>query len=645
LVLVHPATALGRGAALVLLALIASPARALDFASCAEPRHEGFDCATLPVPIDRDGMVPGTIDLHVERQRGKDGLPVVVSVAGGPGYSSTAYRPKDDLEDLEELGYAVQLVVVDQRGTGLSGALESVAPACRTLDSRRALRDCDEALGPAGAFYRTADSVLDLEAVRAALGVERLIVLGVSYGTFLAAEYARRFPDRAQALVLDSPVGPEGGEPLEVTSAHATARVLNALCRDGACAQITRDPAADTAALVRRLTRRPLRMRVRVPGKPRERVELRGADLMHLLVAGDFYPQLRAMYPAAVRAALGGDVAPVLRLSWLASRADAVDALGTGLTRAAGDGRDVSRALLFATSCSDTRYPWDPSAGPRRRKRVMAAYARTFRRAQLFPFDRRSLLDSVSCLEWPRSPVPGAILGGRLPDVPALILVGEADLRTPVEDATALMEGTARATTVVVPNMGHAVYDQQACARTATASFLKGTPLDRACDTVKPTVSVQPRLAKSLDDLPEANGLGAVAGRTLTAVRRTVIDAVLASFVVNGGVSGLRGGDILCPRDCRSDDRQLTLERASLVRGVGVSGTIMLASRSLTASVTVAGSKAASGVLEFHADGAVTGRLGGRDVSVAADPAGEIPRLGMLGRGVPTIVRLPRFGR
>ncbi|HJW70762.1 MAG TPA: alpha/beta fold hydrolase [Candidatus Binatia bacterium] len=205
----NPAAARGRGAALLLLALITTPARALDFAPCAETGHEAFDCATLPVPIDRDGSVPGSIDLHVERQRGKDWLPVLVSVAGGPGYSSTAYRPKDDLKDL---GYDVQLVVVDQRGTGRSGALESVAPACRTLDDRLALRRCDEALGPAGAFYRTADSVLDLEAVRASLGVERLIVLGVSYGTFLAAEYARRFPDRVQALVLDSPVGPEGGD-------------------------------------------------------------------------------------------------------------------------------------------------------------------------------------------------------------------------------------------------------------------------------------------------------------------------------------------------------------------------------------------------------------------------------------------------
>src|SRR5262249_59347267 len=46
--------------ALLLAAVLAPPARALDFTQCTEPRHEGFDCATLPVPIDRDGMVPGT---------------------------------------------------------------------------------------------------------------------------------------------------------------------------------------------------------------------------------------------------------------------------------------------------------------------------------------------------------------------------------------------------------------------------------------------------------------------------------------------------------------------------------------------------------------------------------------------------------
>jgi hypothetical protein len=80
-------------AALCLLAFFATPGRALDFAPCAEAGHAGFDRATLPVPIDRNEVVPGTIDIHVERRRGQaPGLPGLVALAGGPGASATALR-------------------------------------------------------------------------------------------------------------------------------------------------------------------------------------------------------------------------------------------------------------------------------------------------------------------------------------------------------------------------------------------------------------------------------------------------------------------------------------------------------------------------------------------------------------------------
>jgi pimeloyl-ACP methyl ester carboxylesterase len=182
-------------AALCLLGVLATPARALDFAPCDEPGHAAFDCATLPVPIDRNGVVPGTIDIHVERRRGQaPGLPVLVALDGGPGASATEGFNDAGVEQLGHAFDAVQLVVFDQRGTGLSGALD----CGKKLDLRRphGQRECAHQLGPAGAFYRTADSVLDLDAVRAALGAEQLIVFGVSYGTFVAAEYARTFPER-----------------------------------------------------------------------------------------------------------------------------------------------------------------------------------------------------------------------------------------------------------------------------------------------------------------------------------------------------------------------------------------------------------------------------------------------------------------
>jgi len=583
------------------------------------------------------------IDLHVERLRGQaPGLPVLVALAGGPGQSATSVAWHDALKGA--LG-AVQLVVFDQRGTGVDqrGTRLSGALKCKKLEKKRDKLRCNRRLGPAGAFYRTADSVRDLDAVRAALGVERLILFGISYGTFVAAEYARTFPERVERLVLDSPVGPNGDEALAVTTAHAAERVLDALCRDGACAGVTSDPVGDTAALVRRLADRPLRGKVRVAGKKPKTIELAGSDLLRTLVEGDLSTKLRALYPAAVAAARAGDAAPLVRLAWLAkaSQGSAMAPVG-----AAGDERDpnetLSDTLFLATSCADTRFPWDADARPRRRHAALQSAAQALPETAPFPFDRATLLGfdvADDCLEWPRTTLPGATVLGPLPDVPVLVLVGEADLRTPVENAAALTHGLPRAATVVVPHQGHSVISDQECARATLARFLTGAPLEELCDVVTSDVPVQP-VPGSLDGVPEARGLTGVAGRTVTAVERTLIDAVLATNVVRGDVGGLRRGTIECPDECPETNRRLRLTRASLVRGVAVSGTIMLTDENWTASVTVNGRNAAVGSLEFNGR-SVTGRLGDQDVATTSGLGRELGQLAAR-RAIPSIVARPR---
>jgi pimeloyl-ACP methyl ester carboxylesterase len=208
--------------------LVGGPAAAqLAFTPCTEPGQEAFDCATLPVPLDRSGGVAGTVALHVQRlRRAAPPARVLVALAGGPGESATS---ASDLfvENFEAVLDAYQLVVFDQRGTGLSGALTCPSP-------QRAPR-CAAMLGDASAFYTTADSVADMDAVRAALGVETIALFGVSYGTWVAMEYSRAHPDRLSHLVLDSPLPPGGGLPLEVPTVAAVPR-----CWGRTCAATTR---------------------------------------------------------------------------------------------------------------------------------------------------------------------------------------------------------------------------------------------------------------------------------------------------------------------------------------------------------------------------------------------------------------------
>ena len=88
------------------------------------------------------------------------------------------------------------LVAYDDRGTGASGLIDcpAVQAAITADEQRTAATTCADTIGPNREFYWTADHAEDLEAVREALGVDKVALYGVSYGTKLAMSYASRTP-------------------------------------------------------------------------------------------------------------------------------------------------------------------------------------------------------------------------------------------------------------------------------------------------------------------------------------------------------------------------------------------------------------------------------------------------------------------
>ena len=52
-----------------------------------------------------------------------------------------------------------------------------------------------------------------MEAIRAELGVEKLTLFGISYGTELAIAYARAYPQHVERLILDSVVDADDTDP------------------------------------------------------------------------------------------------------------------------------------------------------------------------------------------------------------------------------------------------------------------------------------------------------------------------------------------------------------------------------------------------------------------------------------------------
>jgi pimeloyl-ACP methyl ester carboxylesterase len=374
------------------------------------------------------------------------------------------------------------LVMLDQRGTGASGLLR--CPSIEGDESAgfsRAVARCARRLGTRRSFYTSADSAEDVEALRIRLGVPRIALFAVSYGTRVAVEYARRHPDRLERLILDSPIAAEGLDPLARDTLGAVPRVLKRLCRSG-CGGAEARPVADMARLVKRLRRAPIRRTVQ-RGNRKLRITVDADDLLGLLVSGDLDPSFMRRIPPAVRAALRGNSRLLVGLT-LRAPGEIAEPLSV-----------FSPAVYVATTCEESPTAWDPSGAlDARRAQARAALAAAPASA-LAPFDRTAALRFgllSLCGGWP---APARLVAPAPPlptTVPALVLSGELDLRTPTESARALAQAL-NARLVTERGAGHSVLGQTGggCATQAVESFLAGRGA-QACRPGGPTISIGP---------------------------------------------------------------------------------------------------------------------------------------------------------
>ena len=236
----------------------------------------------------------------------------MLGLAGGPGQAALPLVG-DFAEQLAPALATRDLLIFDQRGTGASSSV--TLPAERRLADRRrhALRRRarPRAAGPSAA----ADTVEDIEVLRAESGYEQLVIYAVSYGTKVALDYAARYPARVAALVLDSVVLPQGPDPLQRSTFASMRRVLAELCSGGACRGISGNPVGDLAGRVRGLGRKPLRGLLTSARGVRQRVFIERRDLFDIMLTGDLNPTLRAELPGALTSARRGDAAPLIRLA------------------------------------------------------------------------------------------------------------------------------------------------------------------------------------------------------------------------------------------------------------------------------------------------------------------------------------------
>src|SRR6185295_16768313 len=201
--------------ALGLLALPLAAATPASFHPCKSAGlPAGARCGSVPVWEDRDAKAGRKIDLNVVVLPATGKAPAadaVFFVSGGPGEAATEAAP-DLAGDLAELRKTRDIVFVDSRGTGrshpldcpLPGSVDDLQGYLHDLFPLEPLRACLPKLqeGANLALYSTPIAMDDLDDVRAALGYERIDLIGASYGTEAVQVYLHRHPDRVRAIVL-----------------------------------------------------------------------------------------------------------------------------------------------------------------------------------------------------------------------------------------------------------------------------------------------------------------------------------------------------------------------------------------------------------------------------------------------------------
>jgi pimeloyl-ACP methyl ester carboxylesterase len=463
-------------------------------ASAAErkaPCPGGVQCRTVTVPLDRSGEVPGSVALHVGIVRARKATRApILALAGGPGQATVPFTA-DFADELASRRAGRDLITLDTRGTGWSGLVR-----CRAYEQAFAASEvasatsCARELGARRSFYTSADVAADIDAVRRRLGVAKIAVYGVSYGTRVALEYARRYPQHTDRIILDSPLEENGTDAFSLATISAIPRVLHRICEYG-CGGIEH-PIADLQKLAAQLRAKPLERVVR-DGRSSITVQITADDLYTLLVTTDLFVPLMQAVPIVVDEALKGRYASLIGLT---RAADQLDSLGTL--------RDFSPGLFGATLCEESPPAWDRTAPATTRYAQMQAALAAVPDAAVSPFDRTAALRAgvwPVCGHWP-SPAKPPPAEPPLPDVPFLLLSGELDLRTPLEGARRLAAQLPDARLVREPGWGHDTLSAgpDGCAAPATRRFLRGQPIT-GCGRLKITpaqaVATAARLPRS----------------------------------------------------------------------------------------------------------------------------------------------------
>jgi pimeloyl-ACP methyl ester carboxylesterase len=426
---------------------------------------------TFSVPEDRRDPRSRRIDIGFIRFKSTSANPgaPIVYLAGGPGGSgvATARGPRQPI--FLALRAVADVIALDQRGTGLSNHIppcqaeaaldpgQVLSEATLTSYYRSTLEACLpkwRSAGVATGGYTTVQSAEDIEDLRKALGARKLDLWSISYGTHLAMAAMRLHPRSFGRVVLASA---EGMDQTVKLPAHL----------DATYARIDKIVPLDLAALMRSV-------HARYDAEPQSftLVGPQGnrtfrTDSFPLRMMAGFVPKNPdgiAQLVGAYRALDAGQTQALAPMIWGFFYKDRLTMGGMG------------ELMDIASGVSDSRLA---------RVRAQA---------------RTGLLGTATNFPMPqlRGAVAGLDLGDKFrreirSNIPVLLISGDLDVRTPLEEQAEATAGLADKHQIIVRNGGHDLFEAHPQMPAILADFFSGRRVTVRELTLPPPTLEAPR--------------------------------------------------------------------------------------------------------------------------------------------------------
>ena len=393
-------------------------------------------CGRLAVPLRADEPERGTISLHValvpalNLEPRRDPLFIL---SGGPGQSAADFY-LSTAPAFARIRRDRDLVLLDQRGTGRSQRMDCPWPDDAALLQEHVrldeqVRACLAAMPGDPRDFATSHAVRDLDAVRVALGYQRINLYAISYGTRVAQHYIRRHPTRVRSAILDGVVASE--TPLGPDTPRVVQQTLDAIF--ARCAQqvdcAERFPALPAlfGALHGALARAPASLELTDPltAKP-VRIQFGVAEFSTAVRMLSYTDETASLLPLLIAENAQGRP-QALASQYLMVR-NAVS-------------QQLARGMHFAVVCSEDAPRWGQDNE--------ASSANTY----LGPAFVRTL--RAICSHWPRGPVDAGFFAPLRAQTPTLLLSGENDPATPPSYAATVAAQLPNSRHLVLRGQGH----------------------------------------------------------------------------------------------------------------------------------------------------------------------------------------------